>query len=258
MAQNTKHLNKGIFIAYCPIFLETGKYESFYLHLINRLDEEINIKLKHIILEKPLGATHTTIAPNEHVEYGIISLEDCNQTQRLEFELNLNNGTTTNQKKISPKKFFKPFEYIDEIKKEGLCYQIFILKKPKESDLKQASKEEIYALREKLMSRKAPTRKKSQSINNSVIDLHWEKLQTTFPGVSKENILYHQLLYFEKALDNAIANQQSEITFIHGLGSGKLKNAIFETLKVHPSVRTYSNDYDARYGYGATKVLLHI
>jgi dsDNA-specific endonuclease/ATPase MutS2 len=72
----------------------------------------------------------------------------------------------------------------------------------------------------------------------------------------KDEVYDYQIQVFEKELDIAIADGRTSITFIHGIGSGKLKNAIFAYLASHPFVDHYSNDYDQRYGYGATKVLL--
>jgi dsDNA-specific endonuclease/ATPase MutS2 len=63
---------------------------------------------------------------------------------------------------------------------------------------------------------------------------------------------------FEKELDVAIAEGKTSITFIHGLGTGKLKNAIFAYLASHPCVERYNNNYHHSYAYGATKVLLKL
>ena len=93
---------------------------------------------------------------------------------------------------------------------------------------------------------------------SDVIDLHWDKLGLKFPSVLKDGVFEHQMQVFEKELDIAIAEGKTSITFIHGLGTGKLKNAIFAYLSSHPFVRDYHNDFDQRYGYGATKVLLKV
>jgi dsDNA-specific endonuclease/ATPase MutS2 len=41
---------------------------------------------------------------------------------------------------------------------------------------------------------------------------------------------------------------------IHGVGSGKLKDEIHEVLKTKKEVRYFINQYDARFGYGATEI----
>ena len=58
---------------------------------------------------------------------------------------------------------------------------------------------------------------------------------------------------FEKELDSAIMNNCSEITFIHGVGSGKLKYEISKILSKHPHVKYYQDADKQKFGYGATK-----
>jgi dsDNA-specific endonuclease/ATPase MutS2 len=41
---------------------------------------------------------------------------------------------------------------------------------------------------------------------------------------------------------------------IHGIGSGKLKDEIHEILKYRKDVKSFVNQYDPRFGYGATEV----
>jgi hypothetical protein len=40
------------------------------------------------------------------------------------------------------------------------------------------------------------------------------------------------------------------------VGTGKLKDEIHEVLKARREVRSFINQYDPRYGYGATEIFL--
>jgi dsDNA-specific endonuclease/ATPase MutS2 len=67
-------------------------------------------------------------------------------------------------------------------------------------------------------------------------------------------IMQVQLKAFQQALDLAIATRQASLIVIHGIGKGVLKNEISGILNQTNGIQRYVNEYDIRYGYGATKV----
>jgi Smr domain len=87
------------------------------------------------------------------------------------------------------------------------------------------------------------------------IDLHIEKLSDTWKSLSNFEILSLQLQTFEKYFDLALAHRQASLIVIHGVGSGKLRDEIHELLRLKKEVRSFINQYDPRYGYGATEIL---
>lgn len=89
---------------------------------------------------------------------------------------------------------------------------------------------------------------------NSVVDLHIEKLVDDTASIPKSEIITIQLQAFEKALDTAIAAGLSEITFIHGVGNGVLRDQIHKKLGKHPDVEYYKDGMKEKFGYGATVV----
>jgi hypothetical protein len=88
------------------------------------------------------------------------------------------------------------------------------------------------------------------------VDLHIEKLTDSWQHLSNFEILTIQLNAFEKYLELAIAHHQHNLIVIHGVGTGKLKDEIHEILNARREVRSYINQYDPRYGYGATEIFL--
>lgn len=88
------------------------------------------------------------------------------------------------------------------------------------------------------------------------VDLHIEKLTGEWRNLSNFEMLTLQLSTFEKYLDLAIAHHQHNLIVIHGVGTGKLKDEIHEVLKARREVRSFINQYDPRYGYGATEIFL--
>jgi len=90
----------------------------------------------------------------------------------------------------------------------------------------------------------------------SEVDLHTEKLIPDTNGMSAAEMLRFQLETFEKQLDLAIANNKTDITFIHGLGNGILKQELHKRLGKNPQVAFFSDAQKEKFGYGATLVSL--
>lgn len=88
------------------------------------------------------------------------------------------------------------------------------------------------------------------------VDLHIEKLLPSHKGMDAGSIMSYQLEIFERKLDAAIACGMSEITFIHGVGSGRLRQAIHKRLSQHPQVAYFQDAKKEKFGYGATFVKL--
>lgn len=89
----------------------------------------------------------------------------------------------------------------------------------------------------------------------AVVDLHIEKLMREGQkGKLPGDLVDVQLRAFEKNLENAIASGMPDITFIHGVGSGKLRQELHRQLSRHPNVRFFEDAQKQKFGYGATKV----
>ncbi len=91
----------------------------------------------------------------------------------------------------------------------------------------------------------------------SVVDLHTEALLPKGVGNrTPSDLLTLQLHIFEKSLENAIASGMSDITFIHGVGSGALRTELHRRLGQHPNVKFFEDAQKQKFGYGATKVTI--
>lgn len=88
----------------------------------------------------------------------------------------------------------------------------------------------------------------------SLVDLHIEKLSKDAASLSSSQILQIQLQAFEKALDLAIAGGLEEITFIHGVGNGILRDAIHKQLSKDSNIQFFKDALKEKFGYGATLV----
>src|SRR4029079_5852682 len=88
----------------------------------------------------------------------------------------------------------------------------------------------------------------------TVVDLHIEKLTDSWKHLSNFEILTLQLKEFEKYYELAMAHRQPTLTIIHGVGVGRLKDEIHEILKAKKEVKSFVNQYNHLYGYGATEI----
>jgi len=89
---------------------------------------------------------------------------------------------------------------------------------------------------------------------NTIVDLHIESLLEFPEGYSNGELLRIQLNHFRSELDKAMVSKMQSIVFIHGVGNGKLKDAIHSELKeLHLKYRPA--DF-SKFGIGATEVLI--
>ena len=86
------------------------------------------------------------------------------------------------------------------------------------------------------------------------LDLHIEKLAANWRDLDNFEMLTLQLQTFDKYFELAQAHHLPSMVVIHGIGTGKLRDEIHESLKLKKGVKYFVNQYDARYGYGATEI----
>ena len=88
----------------------------------------------------------------------------------------------------------------------------------------------------------------------SVIDLHVEKLTDSWKHLSNFEILTMQLNEFEKYYELAVGHQQQTLIVIHGVGEGRLRDEIHESLRLKNEVKSFVNQFHPLYGFGATEI----
>jgi hypothetical protein len=87
------------------------------------------------------------------------------------------------------------------------------------------------------------------------VDLHIEALKGGFgAALSPSEIVMVQLEEFEKALTRGLAQGLHRMVFIHGIGEGRLREAIHARLRKNPNVKGFRLEHYAPYKGGATSV----
>lgn len=99
--------------------------------------------------------------------------------------------------------------------------------------------------------------KSSLPVFEEVVDLHLEEILGTDPHDMPDHEKFlTQMRHFERRLNNALTHKYIEITFIHGVGSGRLKEAIRQELKEYGL--PFEDGAFHKYGVGATVVNLNL
>ena len=93
------------------------------------------------------------------------------------------------------------------------------------------------------------------ALQEKEVDLHIEELIESHKGMSNAQIIQLQLRHFQKELESAINANFFKITFIHGVGNGRLKQEIGAILKNYPELKFHDAPYK-KYGFGATEVVI--
>ncbi|NIK74113.1 hypothetical protein FHS56_001626 [Thermonema lapsum] len=153
--------------------------------------------------------------------------------------------------------FFKALQMAPILDKEGYVFQLdkdFQWKATEwEASRPMDAQQIIHSL---LKQDQAEQSKIAVEVPEYEVDLHIEKLLPNHKGMSPDAIFAYQLDVFERKLDAAIASGMSEIIFIHGVGNGKLRDAIQKRAGRHPQVEFFQDAHKEKFGYGATLIKL--
>lgn len=88
------------------------------------------------------------------------------------------------------------------------------------------------------------------------VDLHIQHLSDLPAILSNHEKFNIQLQYFARCLDAAIVHKFKKITFIHGVGQGRLKQEIHRVISdSYPGIKIQDAPFN-KYGQGATEVLI--
>jgi hypothetical protein len=251
----------GVWISFLPKFVlddfNDEVVESLKIHLVNKTNMAYHFSYhqqffneESFALQSEVAAFHdfylhdipfaaVNDSPSFHIDFSLATPE---KKKTAHFETNL---------KLKPKQVFKAIEDMKEKNQPTLSYKLF---DEYPDDLKE-DKFELSGLAAKGFKVYSASKiRQNLEPARSVIDLHIEKLSNDWNKLNNFEILTIQLKEFEKWFDLAVAHIQPSLIVIHGVGTGKLKDEIHEILKTKKNVRYFVNQYDPRFGYGATEI----
>ncbi len=255
----SKHkVSEGVWLSFLPMFDKTifddDVVESFKLYLINQTDEPYNFTYQVNFSGLKSFELRNQIFSLTDFYLHDVPFEDMNDAPKFEFDFSF----------IKPdKKKAEHFEAVLKIKAKALFKNIEEMKMKNEPTFSFLLFEKYPDKIEDIIPEYTNTQgllydasKVKQNLEpaRSVIDLHIEKLSDDWKHLSNFEILTLQLSVFEKYYNLALAHHQPNLTVIHGIGTGKLREEIHEILKSKKEVKSFVNQYHHNFGFGATEI----
>jgi len=252
-----KRLPKGIYLSFMPVFKpnETEDIvDQLKIFLLNETASAIRFSYDMRLAQASVFQLDGALHAFGHLYLHSIDYADMNDQPR--FHWALSDATNTDYRKEQGTlriKTSKLFSHINELllKNEPTFSYMLVedfVEKAKEE------KEEKFILPEKTVFSKSPRITSFSDLPREVIDLHIEQLVPDYKGLNSGAIMNIQLRALERSLNLAIAFKQEKLIVIHGVGAGVLREAVHKILKETPEVKSFRNEYLAKYGFGATEV----
>lgn len=229
--------------------------DSFYrlLYTVLRKDEGGYLNIKTGMLEEGLKIHIHTFTRDEINDHPVIKFQVIfyrqgiyNPKSPVQREIELDPAEVYSYENFTVNDYFEEDAfmipvYVEALEKSG-------------TSLSAEEINELTAIKEGLPEERKGTKKKSRD-DIEEVDLHIEELVDDHRGMSNAEIIETQLARFTTALEGALKSGTRRIVFIHGVGNGRLKFKIRQTLdRKYPRLK-YQDASFKEYGYGATMVI---
>lgn len=251
----------GVWLTFLPVF-ENDEFgdevvKELKVHLVNRTETAYKFNYKLSYFGDPEFELKNEINPFEDFYLHDVAFGDLNDNPVFALEFSLSKPDKKKAEyyesslKLRAKQLFNRIEELKQKNEATFSYQLFekYPDRPIEETFdmgKLAAKGyKIYDAKHARQHLESP---------RSVIDLHIEKLTSDWQTLSNFEILSIQLRTFEKYYELALAHIQPSLIVIHGVGEGRLRDEIHDRLRLKKEVKSFVNQYDSRFGYGATEI----
>ncbi len=270
--------DKGLRLAMQPFYHPDGLIDYFLLHLINDSGKPIEFSYRLFLdthdksvfsLQKIIGGRDTCILNS-------LQYDDMNESPELQFDftvlsLHEEDGDILREfeRDAKPKARLlrNPPQWVGQINDKAYLIEL-CPRLPRQSPRTQETPKPDLPAEElhRIVTEKLKTQEQSKQQNSShrpkvtlnahlrQVDLHIEKLLPAHKHLSNGEIIQVQLRHFKQQLEEAIRRHEGSMVVIHGLGKGKLKQEIWKLLLEYTEVAHFDNDYDHRFGFGATLI----
>ena len=251
--KDTIFSEQGIFMAFLPI-----NDQKLSLHLINNTDFVIPFSLLLDNGQTINGLLGGTLNSRSEIKVHDVSMQNFEKWGSYIIQILYFKEVNTSIKdpfirkiKFKANTFFKNKTLAPILLKETYLFQI-------DNEPPKLKGEQIV---EKMFGEgkgenSVNDNKENIIISPSEVDLHIEKIRPDYEKMNSADILQMQIETFEKELDRAIFIGSHEITFIHGVGNGVLRNEIHRRLSKNKEIEYFKDAQKEKFGFGATFVKL--
>lgn len=256
---------KGLQLAFEPMPARDGTVSRYKVWLLNDTAQEFLIEFDLYTNVRDIITCDDKLAAVTALELGDFLSDDMNEAPVA--VLRAQRITTAgpdeaieNTLKIKPKAFFN--SYLTAPILNVPAYQFVMIDKFEKEEENAEQDLKAYAKQQARKPARTPGAKHykafdPEALANFVpeIDLHIENLLNGHARLDKGEILRIQLQHCQRFIDRALRLGAPRVFLIHGVGEGKLREAIAAMLKENPDVAKFKNEFHHKYGYGATEVI---
>ncbi|WP_447641827.1 MULTISPECIES: Smr/MutS family protein [Chitinophagaceae] len=262
----------GVWLSLLPKFVlddfNDEVVDSFKLYLANHSSNDLHFIYRQLFENEKDFELVNDVAAGKDFYLHDIAFEDLNDKPSFLFTFSLQKPVKGKKEtfdvalKLKSKQVFQKVEELKENNNPTIAYQLFDQYPDAEKEFYSASPNnakgglDLSSLTSKGFNVKYSADRIREHLPSprSVVDLHIERLTDNWKGLSNFEILSMQLDEFEKWYALALQNHLPSLIVIHGVGKGKLKDEIHDLLKSRAEVKRFVNQYDSRFGYGATEI----
>jgi predicted DNA binding CopG/RHH family protein len=263
--------SKGIQLGFEPMPGRDGNVSKYKAWLINDTKFDFMVDFELWVLDKKVLFLNERLASMTAIDAGNIMFDDLNDGPEVDvfYQRFTTAGLEDGQErivKIRAKQFFNTVITAPILDFQVHHYVLFdnfennAEENAPKDDLKSYTNQKVKDLeREK---RSTPNYKPYDSYNieefanfEPEIDLHIQNLTNGYAKMDKSMMVRIQMEHFERFMEKAFRLGVPRVYIIHGVGEGKLKDAIGDRLSRYNEVKKFKNEYHPKYGYGATEVV---
>jgi hypothetical protein len=255
----------GLQLGFLPHLTKEGMVTEYSIYLINDFDFDIMYDFYLTFLNAPAIESDGLINGMSYELIGTMLYDRLNDAPEIEIDVwpitTAGKGEKeTKVVKIKAKTFFSNVITAPLLDKKVHNYKLFEKfledsNPKKEEDLRTYTKRKTGGKMEKFYREPSDwndVKRVSEFINE--IDLHIEYLSDDFDKLDNGAKLRLQLNVFDKYMEKAIRLGVPKVFIIHGVGKGKLKDAIATRLIKMEGIASFKNEFHPKYGWGATEV----
>ena len=251
----------GVWLTFLPV-MDTDEFgddivEELKIHLVNRTESPYQFTYKLNFFGETDFELKNRINPFEDFYLHDVDFADMNDNPSFDLDFSLPENDKRKADhfeaslKLKPKQLFSKIEEIKKNNQATFSYKLF----DNYPDRLEEDKMELGKLAAKgYKIYNAKEARQHLEPFRSVVDLHIEKITDDWQHLSNYEIVGLQLKTFEKYYDLALAHHQQSFIIIHGVGTGRLRDELHDILRLKREVKSFVNQYDVRFGYGATEI----
>lgn len=254
-------VGEGVWLSFLPIYdkdiFDDDVVESLKIYLVNQTNEHFRFVYTLRYAGDKDMELKNDIPPLSDFYLHDIPFEKLNDSPRFDFEFSLAEPRKGMAEyfeaslKLKPKQIFQKINELREKQQAHFSYELFktFPSKPATDkfDLSSLSASGYHVVEaSKFRAKSEPAR--------TVVDLHIEKLTDQPEHLSNLEKLDVQLRSFEKFYELAVLHHLPMMIVVHGVGSGRLRDEIHDTLRLKKEVKSFVNQYHPSFGYGATEI----